>query len=58
MEDVLKENERLKREVECLTSTLNSVWSGLDKSVDYWRQHYLELLRDSLATTNGRGRGC
>lgn len=56
MEKIMKENERLKKEVEYLTRTLKTVWDGFDISVDYWRKMYLDLLRCSLVGTSGRDR--
>jgi hypothetical protein len=58
MEDIMKENEYLKKEVECLTETLQSVSDGLGRSVDFWRESYLELLRDFLNVTDNSWQGC
>ncbi len=58
MEEILKENERLRMEVECLTETLDSIWFGLGRSVDFWRERYLELLRCSLVPGEGSRQDC
>jgi hypothetical protein len=53
MEEILEENDRLKKEVERLTETLKDLSEGLSRSVEFRRQRYLEMLRQSLGITQG-----
>ncbi len=51
MEEILEENDRLKKEVERLTETLKDLSEGLSRSVEFWRQRYFEMMRQSLGVT-------
>jgi hypothetical protein len=53
MEEILEENDRLKKEVDYLTETLQEVLDGFSRSVDFWRQRYFDLLQESLRDSLG-----
>ncbi len=57
MKEIVEENDRLKEEVERLTETLRDLSEGLTRSVEFWRESYFEVLRDSLGTTDDSRQG-
>lgn len=56
MEDVVKENDHLRKQVERLTQIFDSVSTGLNKRVDYWRGRYLTPAKFSCG--EGRQQDC